>query len=112
MIRHVRQIDPMGCIIASLAMMSGRTYEDLRPEFPDLEERGGLDFRHTEDWLYRHGYAWQVIYKYHPPGNSERPVWPAPPWADVHMCEVTTIYPPLSFACGRRTMNLRTHAPP
>lgn len=89
LISHVRQLDAHGCIVASLAMVSGRTYDQVRTDFPDLDDRDGLDFRHTEDWLFKNGYAWQVVYKYHPPGNSERDPWPIAPWAEVHMCEVT-----------------------
>lgn len=88
-IRWVKQEDDKGCIIACLAMLTGKTYAEIKKSFPDLHDRGGLDFRHTETFLFEHGYAYQCIYRWMPPGNTERTPWPAQPWADVHLVVVT-----------------------
>ena len=87
-IRLVRQLDDDGCIVASLAMVTGCTYLDIKHEIPEFEQREGLNFRHVDDFLHRHGYAWQTIFAHMPPGNTKRDPWPPAPWADVHLAEV------------------------
>lgn len=106
-IQWVRQEHTNGCVIASLAMISGKTYrevhDDLAPQlgnFVDVEGksewRRGVDFNKDGmaimfdgwGWLADNGFAIQQRYKFH--YNIERPQWPLDPWADVHLCSVVT----------------------
>ena len=89
----VRQKESNGCIVASLAMIVGKSYDDVRADhiFSALEsEAKGCSFREVEEYLWRHGFAWQEVYRCGPPGNTYKEVWPPRPWADEHICEVAT----------------------
>jgi hypothetical protein len=85
----IRQKDTGGCVVASLAMACGMTYEQVRAEIVNFDERNSANHRDTEAFLARHGFAWQQIWRYGPPENTERSPWPPEPWADVHLVNVT-----------------------
>lgn len=89
--RYIAQRHPYGCAIAALAMVCDKDYDDvLRCFIPSIHERKGLDPAHIEEYLFRHGWAWQVIsrqYQYNRP-NRLRP-WPPAPWAPRHLVQVT-----------------------
>ena len=89
----VRQKEANGCIVAALAMLTGKSYDEVRADhiFSGLaEEAKGCSFREVEEYLFRHGLAWQEVYRCGPPGNTMKSVWPPEPWADAHICEVQT----------------------
>ncbi len=104
-IRHVRQEHPFGCVIASLAMIGGETYSEVLAQYPWIVERdGGCDLDGVSfDYLWRHGFAVQVLYPSRPEINRDpsgeieerrakygRKPWPPEPWAPVHLCQVVT----------------------
>jgi hypothetical protein len=107
-IRWVRQEHKCGCAIASLAMVTGLSYQYVHSYLNtrvgrfveskwviglDAEEHGvGIMF---DGWsfLRDHGYAiqhrWRAPYTtaYHCPPHDP---WPCEPWADVHIATVLT----------------------
>lgn len=104
-IRHVRQGHTFGCVLASLAMIGGETYAEVAAQYPWVLERdGGCDLDTVSfDYLWRHGFAMQVVYPTEPRGAcpsdisvSEwrkrygRKPWPPAPWALAHLCQVET----------------------
>lgn len=92
-VRLIRQKEANGCVVACMAMVSGKTYDEARADhiFSELaDDAKGCSFREAEEYLWRHGFAWQEIYRCGPPGNTNKTVWPPAPWADVHVCEVRT----------------------
>lgn len=90
----VRQEHDYGCGIASLAMVSGLSYDDVRrwllDNWPGGHER-------TDDWLEKrgiykgiadyflasHGYVWRTLY-----GGWKLSPWPPEPFAPVHLVRV------------------------
>lgn len=98
-----------GCVVASLAMVMGRTYreiaEDLCPKVGkwvyaegkdavwqqgiSLEQDGICLGNDGFGYLVENGYALQTKYRYIY-GNSLRDKWPLEPWADVHIALVET----------------------
>jgi hypothetical protein len=104
-IQHVQQECSGGCVIASLAMVSGRTFKEVQTEYPWVEGDNGCDMETvTQDFLTRHGIAWQrlwghVPYRTHKESDGpwkewsekhKRNPWPAEPWTEVHLCMVRT----------------------
>lgn len=83
-IAHVRQEDRYGCVLASIAMVLGRSYADVRAELGDPDRGHTKDF--WREYLARKGYAIQFFYRYDCVGKSEREHWPMQPWADLHIC--------------------------
>lgn len=105
-IRWVRQEHARGCGLASLAMITGESYEAIRREMDALPSSG-----HDGDWdahgtshmdvdrvLIAHGFWIQRVFiGWHRRRVSDEPVryellpgavWPPEPWADLHHCEV------------------------
>lgn len=103
-IRHVRQEHTYGCVLAALAMLSGRTYAEVLAEYPWVVEKEGCDLDTVSfDFLWRHGFAWQQVYPSRPEINRDpsgpmserrarygRTPWPPQPWAPAHLCQVKT----------------------
>lgn len=92
----VRQGDAYGCVIASLAMVTGQTYAavkaDLHPYLylPHGAGIGGLPPTVAEGYLVERGYALAKRYRHHEAAVCDRDVWPPRPFADMHLCEVAT----------------------
>jgi hypothetical protein len=68
---HVRQADPCGCVVAALAMVTGRSYEEVKAYFI------GCDFQSegiSHDVMQRNGLV-----------QARRKPWPCAPWAPAHL---------------------------
>lgn len=95
--KWVKQEDPNGCWIACCAMISGKTYDEVKSMVkPELIEREstGVGFYTTFQLLTDLGYACAMKCKgYAPP--KERTEWPPQPFGDVHICEVQVKSAPL-----------------
>lgn len=105
-IQRVQQEHTFGCVIASLAMLAGMTYADVLAEYPWVVEKDGCDLDTISfDFLWRHGFAVQLLYPSVPETNSpagmamdgearrakfRRNPWPPQPWAPAHLCQVET----------------------
>jgi hypothetical protein len=97
-IRWVRQEDPNGCWVASMAMVTGKTYAEVKAETGHMAERGGHCWA-TDQYLAQNGFAlaryWQhdQFHGHAENGawfNNKRDPWPLPPFAPVHICQVRT----------------------
>jgi hypothetical protein len=95
MIRHVRQEDAVGCV-ASIAMVTGRSYRDVRDYFGDRFERSaGLDYHDAMQYLADSGYATALKFRHAPryayvdtPGRQPRQPWPPAPFAAAHLIAI------------------------
>jgi len=117
-VNYVKQEHLNGCVVASLAMVLGKSYTEVhdeiaplvwwydyelaKNEFKDNEERTeacwkkGIDFSErgiTLDdayrWLGERGWASQLRYKVYPfDWKARREDWPPKPWAPIHLCSV------------------------
>lgn len=93
----VRQAHDYGCGIASLAMVTGQTYDEVRTWLLAHWPGGQGGDTPAEDWLVkrgiysgiadyylgRHGYVWRKVYS----GWQQHP-WPPEPFAPVHLVMV------------------------
>jgi len=92
-IRHLRQEDHCGCLVACLAMVTGKTYRAVKAHMAALgkddltSERGGISEIDAENYLGDHGFAWARKYRWRG-ANRERPEWPPSPFAPVHIVGV------------------------
>lgn len=86
MIAHVRQEEAFGCAIACCAMVRGVSYAEVRATLGAPGRGFTRDVWH--EYLARHGFAIQHLYRIDQLARSEREVWPLAPWADVHLCSV------------------------
>lgn len=88
-VQLVRQEDPCGCLVACLAMVTGRSYGEVKQHFLQLGktfegERGGLHELDVEQGLADFGFAYAKKYRWRGV-NLLRTQWPAPPFAPVHI---------------------------
>lgn len=75
--KAVQQQDRFGCVVACLATVLGRTYEDVRAEIGD-PGRGLTEGAWTE-YLASQGYAVQHLYRTDQLNQEQRSGWPAAP---------------------------------
>lgn len=96
--RWVRQEDPNGCFVAAMAMVTGKTYAQVKEETGHAWMRGALD-QTVENYLSQRGFAvtkwWQYdSCKAYAEQNGaldiKRNTWPLPPFAPIHVCQVKT----------------------
>ena len=93
-IERVQQKETCGCTVAAIAMVIGKSYDEVRSASTrDFEGKsGGV---HIEDWfdyLFEHGFVAHRMWKVtHLQGvNTPRPCWPPKPFAPLHICSVRT----------------------
>lgn len=86
----VRQEHPEGCLIACLAMVSGKTYADVDAMFVrDRYSDGGLNDYQVFDFLAAEGWFWRHVHQYTHIGPSKlRPTWPIPIETDLAIYRV------------------------
>jgi hypothetical protein len=89
MIRHVPQEDRMGCVIASLAMVLGLTYQETLKRF-NAEGTKGYSFYWWMEALSQSGWSYQMLWKTDQLTGYNRAEWPPKPWAPLHLCQVHT----------------------
>lgn len=89
-LQWVMQEDAEGCAVATIAMLTGRTYKEVRAQIDGEPWHG-----HNGDWsadgvshitvdrlLIAHGYYLQRVY------SNMVPEWPPPPWSPIHFAQV------------------------
>ena len=91
-VRHVRQEDVNGCCVACLAMVTDRSYAEVRAYFIGVGktfegEGGGIHEYDAESYLSDHGFAFTRKYRWIG-NNRPRPQWPAQSFAPVHILGV------------------------
>ncbi len=92
-LRLVIQPERMGCVLAAVATVVGKSYGEIR-QLVDLSHdftEQGTFLTVAQSILERLGYAYQLRYSYDPRLNLSRPEWPCAPWAAVHICEVQNL---------------------
>lgn len=94
-IQWVRQQDSQGCVLAVLAMITGKSYAEVKTGFRLRDWNAeGVGLMHDGlAYLAEHGYAAAVKYRHYLPFPQHRDRWPVAPFADVHVCEVITTQP-------------------
>ena len=89
--KWVKQKHSRGCVIASLAVISGLTYdavyESLKPAWI-FNDKNGLDDDVLHSWLANNGYAWMEFNHEDFTTGLLRAEWPIKPFAPVHICTV------------------------
>lgn len=84
----------MGCGFAALAMLTGRTYAEVRDYFPEFIHRQGCSTASIDPYLGEAGCAIGRIYgttaEYTDEGwvSRPKPDWPIAPPAQVNLCHV------------------------
>lgn len=95
MTAYVAQPNGYGCAIACVAMIVGKTYDEMEAWFIDQGlprtrmEQGSHDgiWREALDRL---GFVYVQRYRCDPfIGRCDRPVWPPAPFAPIHVCCAT-----------------------
>jgi len=85
----VKQEDHNGCVVASLAMIVGKSYAEvksnLRPKDLSVDAYCAFD---AESYLYEHGYSLQKKWKHICYIGIDRKVWPVSPFAPIHYVQV------------------------
>lgn len=86
-ITYVAQEESDGCLVACIAMATGRTYAEIRA-IVAASYSGGIHSVIAHDVLADLGYAVMVRYKHIPHLKRNRDAWPIAPFAPVHICGV------------------------
>ena len=82
--RYIAQEESDGCMVAALAMVTGRSYRDIRDMVAGAYNNG-INWPVAADVLAHLDYAVMTKYEYIPRTKSYRPVWPCPPFAPAHI---------------------------
>lgn len=87
-LKLIGQEEDYGCTVACLAMLTNRPYWEVRRSFAyDFREQG-VSHITVDSWLSERGYAVRRRFHHYSPMKTNHLVWPLPPFADVHLCEV------------------------
>ncbi len=81
---RIPQLHSEGCVVASLAMVTGHTYEQIAAYFGNDFNQHGLTSIDAHEYLDHAGFCWVHRHSYMH-GNIKRSPWPAPPFAPVHL---------------------------
>ena len=87
MTKLIQQKDGYGCGIACLAMIAGKTYDEVAVDFPRINETFGMTFHDADAWLVDHGFALTRKWMFKR-GNVKVTPWPPHPWAKTHLVTV------------------------
>jgi hypothetical protein len=88
MMNWIGQEEPNGCGVACLAMLTGKTYRQVRDEIGRSFHNDGCPDSLLDAYLAANGYAVQRIFA------GEQPYHPQP-WAKAHLCVVYACMPHL-----------------
>lgn len=93
-VEYVAQPNGYGCTIACVAMIVGKTYDEveawtLAQGLPRTRMEQGMWSGQYLESLDRHGFSYACRYRCDPFINGvQRPTWPPSPFAPVHICQV------------------------
>jgi hypothetical protein len=114
LIQYVKQEQSHGCAIAALAMILGRSYQDVLRDWPKRTEEqkwkdengedrtsihtyhdfdaksGGISFMCADAYLAENGFAVLRKFKHRSWLRDERSEWPPKPFGPLHLCDVVT----------------------
>lgn len=89
-VKWVRQEDSCGCTVASIAMIAGKTYQEIKAMLPpnhDLTRKGLGGFEET-NLLKKLGFTASRKFINSFEGREGDKEWPPKPFADLHICAV------------------------
>lgn len=90
--KYVEQKDDWDCVIACLAMVTDKSYEEVYnefiPYFNTFGSRDGIDDEAFFEYMGEHGYATLTKRVLYQPSQEVRKVWPVLPFAPVHVVGV------------------------
>lgn len=89
---YVKQEHMKGCMVATMAMILGKSYQETLALFPcSPDDNNGFSSFVGDTLLVEEGYAVARKYKTRTGyNNQKRAIWPPEPWCDIHWCEVMT----------------------
>lgn len=90
-ITFVPQREETDCVIACLAMVTGKTYDEVLEEFAEYWEEcseEGVGDNAFYQYLGQHGYLVQTFKHHYEPSRTQRTPWPPAPFAPVHVLGV------------------------
>ncbi len=90
-IQYVPQRGETDCVIACLAMVTGKSYDEVMEEFAPywkLTSDEGVGDNAFYQYLSQHGYVTQTFKQAYEPSQSNRAEWPPRPFAPVHVLGV------------------------
>lgn len=90
MINWVQQEDKYGCTVAAVAMVVGKTYQEVRSYFTIDFSKSGAILEDWHDYLFDNGFICHRTHRFlHLKEiNLRKPVWPPEPFAPIHICNV------------------------
>lgn len=83
----VRQQDPLGCQIATCAMILGLSYADAAALYPKMNGNG-YGPHVLDDILANRGIAVARKFRFSAERHQQRDPWPPPPFGQLHWCQV------------------------
>ena len=86
--KWIRQEDPNGCVVASMAMVLGITYKQARKLGEPAFGRDRLTTYSMEEILSNFGWATMRRWRCNPVTNKFREAWPLAPFAPIHICSI------------------------
>ena len=90
-ITYVKQRGETDCVIACLAMVTGKSYDETLEVFApywDKYSEEGVGDNAFYQYLGDNGYLVQTFKKFYEPTQSNRIIWPIEPFAPVHVLGV------------------------
>lgn len=88
-IKYTAQRENMDCGVACLAMITGKTYDEVKAELK-LDISDGISEYVLDNYLADNGYAVARIHPFNAYQEKVRDKWPIEPFADMHLCIVET----------------------
>lgn len=85
--KWVQQMDDAGCGIAVCAMLTGRSYPDVKIEMENVYH-GGLEDKQLDAYLFEQGYFIRRVFKLNLLADETRKEWPAFPASRCIACVV------------------------
>jgi hypothetical protein len=85
-IELVKQVDKTGCAIACGAMVTGKSYEQVKKDMQQIYRAGTTDVGMFA-YLYEEGFFVRKLEKYNLI-RAECRYWPPKPFAPLHWCQV------------------------
>jgi hypothetical protein len=91
-VRYVESDDGVSCVLACLAMVTGKTIievrEGMKQYWYNEASENGVGDEAFEAYLAARGYAVQHISHDYVPEDKLVTPWPPKPWAPIHVCDV------------------------
>jgi hypothetical protein len=86
--RHTKQVDTYGCVVACGAMLTGKTYEQVKQDLREVLH-GGVNDDAVLPYLYHEGFFARKVTRFNLI-TQDVVEWPPKPFAPVHWCRVLT----------------------